>query len=283
MSSELVYRRVQALARSTGAKNSMRAPTQEYLIRHALESFVDRLNRSRHSAEFVLKGGILLGAYGVRRPTQDVDSNAIGSAVSPENLSEVVREIAGLDIDDGVEFNLESLTIREIREDAEYPGLRVRVGVRIASWRGIVSWDVSTGDPIVPPPRMITLERIFGEPIVMLGFAAESTVAENGITILERGLANTRWRDYVDIVALGRRGLDGDALLLAVRAVAKYRRVKLEPVSETLRGYGALQQARWSAWRRKEGLESDCELDLDEQVARVALILDPIFARGGEE
>ncbi|WP_211250741.1 nucleotidyl transferase AbiEii/AbiGii toxin family protein [Mycetocola saprophilus] len=184
MSSELVYRRVQALARSTGAKNGTRAPTQEYLIRHALESFVDRLNRSRHSKDFVLKGGILLGAYGVRRPTQDVDSNAIGLAVSPENLAGIVREIAGLDIDDGLDFNLDSLTIREIREDAEYPALRLRIGVRIASWRGTISWDVSTGDPIVPPPRIIKIDRILGEPIVMLGFAAESTVAEKASPFL---------------------------------------------------------------------------------------------------
>jgi hypothetical protein len=31
-------------------------PTQEYLIRHTLESFLDRLSRTAHAGDFVLKG-----------------------------------------------------------------------------------------------------------------------------------------------------------------------------------------------------------------------------------
>jgi hypothetical protein len=36
--------------------------------------------------------------------------------------------------------------------------------------------------------------------------------------------------------------------------------------------------AKWAAWRRKESLQSVAEEDLDAQVARVARILDPLFA-----
>lgn len=72
-----IFRRLQATARSAAAKAGTRAPTQEYLIRHLLESFLDRLTRTNHARSFVLKGGILLAAYGARRPTKDVDVNAI--------------------------------------------------------------------------------------------------------------------------------------------------------------------------------------------------------------
>jgi len=94
-----------------------------------------------------------------------------------------------------------------------------------------VAWDVSTGDPIVPAPREVTLERILGEPIRLIGYAPESTVAEKGVTILERGITSTRWRDYVDIVALGETGLDMDELLDASRAVAEYRGISLRPIT----------------------------------------------------
>ena len=44
-----------------------------------LESFLDRLTRTRHAQDFVLKGGILLASYGVRRPTKDLDAEAISA------------------------------------------------------------------------------------------------------------------------------------------------------------------------------------------------------------
>jgi len=61
----------------------------------------------------------------------------------------------------------------------------------------------------------------------MLGSAPETTVAEKGVTILERGTSSTRWRDYVDIVQLAVAGIDDQVLLESMRAVARYRSVTL--------------------------------------------------------
>ncbi|MBH0131418.1 nucleotidyl transferase AbiEii/AbiGii toxin family protein [Salinibacterium sp. NK8237] len=282
MNGDEVFRRIQAAARASVAANGSPAPTQEYLIRHSLESFLDRLNRTVHAPDFVLKGGLLLGAYGVRRPTKDADSNAIAADVTPEHLSQVVRDVAAVDAGDGVEFLLDTLNIAEIRDDADYPGVRVRVQVTVSSWQGVVAWDVSAGDPIVPAPREVTLERILGNPIRLVGYAPESTVAEKGVTILERGIASTRWRDYVDIVTLSGAGLDAAELLKAVRAVAAYREVSLSPIAPILQGYGALSQPKWAAWRKKERLQDVCAEKLDDQIAQVAAILDPIFEQGSE-
>lgn len=277
-----VFRRIQSAARSTAAKAGTTAPTQEYLIRHTLESFLDRLTRTSHAGDFVLKGGILLAAYGVRRPTKDTDSNAISSDVTAEHLAQVVRDIAATEVADGVLFDLDTISVQEIREQADYPALRVRVAVSIGPWKGVAAWDVSTGDPIVPPPRQVTIDRILGEPITLLGYAPETTIAEKGITILERGITSTRWRDYVDIVALAGAGINSDELLRSARAVARHRGVTLEPVAPHLAGYGAVAQAKWAAWRRKEHLESVCEESLDDQIALVASYLDSVFVLGPE-
>lgn len=278
-SGEEVFRQIQALARAAAANSETGAPTQEYLIRHTLESFLDRLARTSHAGDFVLKGGILLAAYGVRRPTKDTDANAVAADVTAEHLAQVVRDIAAINVDDGVVFDIDTISVHEIREQADYPGLRVRVAVSIGQWKGVAVWDVSTGDPIVPPPRQVTIGRILGEPITLLGYAPETTIAEKGVTILERGIASTRWRDYVDIVALARQGIDADELLRAARAVARHRGVTLEPVARHLAGYGAVAQAKWAAWRRKEHLESYCEENLDDQIKLVCEILDVVVAR----
>lgn len=275
-----VFRRIQFAARSAAANTGKGAPTQEYLIRHTLESFLDRLTRTAHAEDFVLKGGILLAAYGVRRPTKDADANAVGIDVTTDHLIAVVHDVAADEIDDGVVFDLDSISVQEIREQADYPGFRVRVGVSIGPWKGTASWDVSTGDPIVPAPRRVCIDRVLGDPIVLLGYAPETTIAEKGVTILERGITSTRWRDYVDIVQLARQGIDADELLRSARAVARHRGVALEPIAPHVVGYGQVGQAKWAAWRRKERLEAVCEADLDQQIALVASYLDPVLSHG---
>lgn len=111
----------------------------------------------------------------------------------------------------------------------------------------------------------------------LLGYAAETTIAEKAVTILERGITSTRWRDYVDIVQLCRHGFNPHELRRSAEAVARYRGVALEAVSPHLKGYGAIEQAKWVAWRRKERLEEVCEAQLNDQVALVARFIDPVF------
>lgn len=273
------YKQLQSAARSLGARTGKKPPTEEYLIRHALESFLDRLTRTPHADDFVLKGGILLAAYGARRPTRDADAEAVNTPLTIEHLTKVVRDVAALEVDDGVVFDIETISIREIREQAEYPGLRVKVAVAIASWKGSVTWDVSTGDPIVPAPRRIDLPRLLGEPIRLLGYAPETTIAEKGVTILERGRTSTRWRDHVDFVALAGQGIDEDELHRAAKTVAAYRGVTLGPIAPLIVGYGETGQKKWAAWRLSEQLEDVSEPLLDDQMTKVAAILDPVFSR----
>lgn len=276
-----VFREIQSQARSTAAREGRAAPTAELVIRHALESFLDRLTRTDHANDFVLKGGILLGAYDVRRPTKDVDSEAVDANVTEEHVRQVVADISNIDADDGLVFDLDSLDVAEIREQDDYPGLRVRLKAQLGNQPCQISWDISTGDPIVPAPRRVRVPRVIGADIEMWGYAPETIIAEKGVTILERGTASTRWRDYVDIVRLAEtRDLDLDELRRSAEAVARHRNVDLQPIGEAVDGYGAEQQPKWAAWRRKQKVEATTEEDLDDQMARVASTLDPIF--GGE-
>lgn len=274
-----VFRQLQ---RQANASRKTDAPiaTGELVTRHALESFLDRLQRTPHGREFVLKGGILLAGYGIRRPTKDVDSEATSASVTAAHIEQVVMDVASVEVQDGLELDLDSLDVETIREAADYPGLRMRVHGAVGTARVVVAWDISTGDPVIPLPTMVSIPRVLGEPIELLGYAPETSIAEKGVTILERGITSTRWRDYVDIVQLAKQGIDPDVLLDSAWAVARYRQVTLRPVARSVAGYGAASQAKWAAWRRKEGLENMCEPDLDDQMLEVIAILDPVFSRG---
>lgn len=143
---------------------------------------------------------------------------------------------------------------------------------------GELAWDVSSGDPIVPPPRLIELQRVLGDPIPIWSYAPETAIAEKVVTLLERGITSTRWRDYVDIVQLHRgQRTDPAALREALEAVAHYRNVELRAVETVVDGYGAASQVKWAAWRRKNGAQDLCEELLDDQMRLIAHVLNPML------
>lgn len=65
---EEIFRELQRLARADGRRTGKHTPTAAYLTRHGLESFLARLSQTEHADDFILKGGILVGVYGVRLP-----------------------------------------------------------------------------------------------------------------------------------------------------------------------------------------------------------------------
>lgn len=281
ISSDEVFRRLQRQARAAARETGSAPPTQEYLARYGLEGFLDRLTRTSHADNFVLKGGLLIAVYNARRATRDIDSEAVGVAVTPVYIEQVVRDLAAVRVDDGLTFDLGSLDVREIRDDAEYPGFRTRIKAHLGAHTLTVPWDVSTGDPIVPAPHTVALPRLLGGEIEMSAYRLETILAEKGVTILERGITSTRWRDYVDIVRLARTNtIDPELLLESARAVARFRGVELEPIAGHVGRYGEVGQAKWAAWRRKEQLEDSCEELLDDQMRLVAEVVDPVFVHG---
>ncbi|MHB1433262.1 MAG: nucleotidyl transferase AbiEii/AbiGii toxin family protein [Streptosporangiaceae bacterium] len=68
-----------------------RRPTQELLQLYVLEGFLARLAASEVCGSFVLKGGVLLAAFGARRPTKDVDLAALDVANDTGTVLELVR------------------------------------------------------------------------------------------------------------------------------------------------------------------------------------------------
>jgi hypothetical protein len=231
--------------------------TAEYLRLYALEGFLLRLAHSPHRNKFVLKGGVLLAAYGLRRPTTDIDGAALQTPDEVEDIRQFVAAVASTalpaELDDGLMFDLDSVTAEAIRDEDKNSGVRIRLVARLASAREPFHVDVTIGDPIWPGPTEISLPRLLGqEPIQLRGYPMEMVLAEKIVTALQRGSASTRWRDFGDIfVITGRLTFRAGEVRQALQTVAGYRHVELANLDDALDGYAEIGQPRWASWRRK--------------------------------
>jgi len=256
--------------------------TQELLTLYALEGLLARLAASDHRDQLVLKGGMLLAAFGQRRPTRDLDVHALDLAGDLDPIRQLVADIAAVPIEDGLEFDAAGATAQVIRDDEEYSGVRVALDAMLHTARLKTKIDVNVGDPIWPAPQEIIVPRLLDEaPLVLRGYPLHMILAEKLVTAIDRGTANTRWRDFADIYLLTRQQPVVAANLdEAIRRVAAHRVVVVAPLAEVLAGFPDLSQAKWRAWRAKQDLTDRLPAELADVIADVSTFADPILEHG---
>ncbi len=245
------YLDLQNMARRDGR------PTDELLQLYALEGFLDRLARSGHADRLVLKGGVLLAAFGNRRATRDADFAAMQLANDTDTILGLIREVAHMDVDDGLRYAPDSATAEIIRDEDEYSGTRVNLDAVLHRARLRFHVDVNVGDPIWPGPRIVHVPRLLGgQAVALTGYPLHMVHAEKIVTAVQRGTASTRWRDFGDIWTLsGSHATNGSDLVNAIVEVADHRRASLLPLAQVLDGYALLSQRRYAVWRRKQDLD----------------------------
>jgi hypothetical protein len=150
---------LRALAKKDGRTSA------EYLRLYALEGFLARLAASAHADDLVLKGGVLLAAYALRRPTADIDFASQNRSNEVQEVRNLVIEIAQIqlrDADDGLTFDTNTVTAELIREENEYSGVRVSLRAHLATAVEPFHIDVNVGDPIWPAPGEVLLPNYSG-------------------------------------------------------------------------------------------------------------------------
>ena len=267
------YLELQRKARHSGR------PTDELIQLYALEGFLDRLARSAYVDRFVLKGGVLLAALDARRPTRDIDLAAHDIENTAAHVLSLIREIAAIDVDDGLVFDAGHATAETIRDEDQYSGVRVTLSGTLSRATIRLHVDINVGDPIWPEPQPVQLPRLLAGTLVVRGYPLEMVFAEKIITALARGTANTRWRDFLDLYVLIRRhGVEARTLRASMQSVAQYRGIPLSPLESTLIGFPEIAQSRWLAWLRKQRLESAAPEDFSTVLELVVSFADPVLS-----
>lgn len=200
MTPKQTFNALQRIAREQGRA------VQELLTLYLLERFLARLVESSYADSFVLKGGVLLAGYGLRRPTRDVDMQAIDFVLDEEHCRQVLAEVTATAADDGVVLDAIPTRIEQIRDEEQYSGLRIHVTAKLHRAQIALKLDISTGDPISPHTQLVTMPRILGGEFTLTGHPPKTVIAEKAVTVLQRGATSARWRDYMDIRFLSQAG-----------------------------------------------------------------------------
>ena len=197
---------MQLKARINNMAKEAGIPAQAMMQNYLLERLLERLAESPWRDNVVIKGGVLISSLvGVgSRTTMDLDTTVRGFDLTHESAERAFREIAAVQADDDWEFEFDRT--EDIRETDDYPGIRVHLKANYAPMSAPLTVDVTTGDRITPEAVEYSYPLLFGEgEITLMAYPVETVLAEKLETVVTRGVANTRPRDFYDIhVLMGR-------------------------------------------------------------------------------
>ena len=160
---------------------------------------------------------MLLAAFDERRPTADVDLLATAVANDVETISAFMQAVLAIEVDDGVVFERDDLRAQVIRDTDPYTGVRITVPARIDRTRHPLRVDINVGDPVTPAPVDVSYPSLLGDPFEIVGYPLETVLAEKIVTMIDRGDATTRDRDFADVYVLtGRHEVDAEQLAAAI-------------------------------------------------------------------
>jgi len=201
------------------------------LTRYALERLLYRLGTSQYADKFVLKGAMLLAVWGggAHRPTRDLDFLGYGEP-SDEQLIDSFRQICRTHVEpDGLEFNIESIRVTEIREQEEYNGRRVQFVAELGNARIPIQVDIGFGDAVTPEVYEISYPTLLEFPAPRIrAYPRESVVSEKLQAMVSLGMANSRMKDFYDIRMMARQfPFEGEVLVEAIKTTFDRRRTEI--------------------------------------------------------
>ena len=197
------------------------------LSRYGMERLLYRISKSQHERTFILKGAMLFTAWSghPHRATKDIDLLGTG-APDLERLREIFREVCAAVVEeDGVVFDADSVLASRIKEEANYEGVRVQLRGKLGSAVLDLQIDIGFGDAITPRPVSAEFPVLLDAPAPRLRmYPRETVIAEKFEAMLQLGIANSRMKDFFDIIFLARSfEFDGATLVSAIGATLARR------------------------------------------------------------
>lgn len=262
---------------------------QLVLTRYANERLLYRLASSGHASRFVLKGAALFTIWTgePHRATRDVDLLGFGDP-SEEHIRSVFAEVLAVEVDDdGVRFDATTLDVGPIREEQDYGGVRVVLTAQVTSAKVRLQVDVGFGDAITPNAVNVDFPSLLDFPTPNLrAYPRETVVAEKLEAMVKLGQANSRMKDFYDLIVLSQTfPFEGELLVRAIAATFARRGTPLPaglPVALTPEFTDdRMKTTQWGAFLRKSSAPNRRELrDVAATIAR--FVEEPLAAAATE-
>ncbi len=232
-----------------------------------MERFLERVSLSKYKNNFILKGGMLVASIvGVdMRATMDIDTTVKALPLNEADAERIITEICEIPLEDGVSFKISSVT--NIMTDFEYPGIRMTLEATLDRMRQPIKLDISTDDVITLAAVEYEYKLMFEDrTISLLSYNTETLLAEKMQTIITRGLANTRMRDFYDVCGIARLNadkIDYGLLVEAFQATFKKRETvfsksEVEDTLSKIKNDGPLAEM-WEQFRKKNFFVGDLQ------------------------
>ena len=267
-------------ARLLNIAKAQGADFNQVLVRFALERILYRLSQSAHADHFLLKGALLFTLWYdmPHRTTRDADLLGFGAS-DLESIAQTFRDIASVEVDDGITFDPSSVSVEEIRKDAGYAGARVLITGEIAKARCKTQIDIGFGDAVTPGPVHAVYPVLIADlPAPRLRtYPVYTVISEKLHAIALLGMTNSRLKDYLDLwVLLDREALNANTLARAIAATFIRRGMPVPavlPIGLTDEfATDSSRQAMWHALLKKNEITIT---PLSDVVAKLRAILEP--------
>jgi predicted nucleotidyltransferase component of viral defense system len=268
--------------------NIARSEKRDYnrlLLLYLQERFLVRLAVSKYQKQFVLKGGVFLySRYGsLARPTIDLD--LLGQGLTPDLtlLADIMRDIAAQPLEDGVNFDPDTVVASRIKEDAEYEGVRVKITAYMDSAQITMQVDIGFGDRLIPKPKPFdypTLLELSVPAPTILAYAIETVVAEKFHAMVSLGASNSRTKDFYDIYQISRQeSFDVKILKEAITATFEKRESPLEQGKDFLNRPPLDSPVLLQGWEKLRLANPTLRAPetFEEVIAQIKRFLEPLF------
>lgn len=260
-------RQLKALIRNKSHGDNAKATT---LIRnYVMERLLERISLSAYGDKLILKGGLLIASMvGLdNRATMDMDTTMRNSNLSSEDAGKMIEDIIAIPLEDGIQFVIKEIS--NIMDEAEYPGIRLKLEATLDTMKTPLKIDISTDDVITPKEVNYEYKLMFEErSISVLAYNLETILAEKIETILSRGILNTRMRDYYDLMILNvvkSEEIDYANLRKALGATCR-KRESYESLADSAHileqiKYDVGLRGQWKIYQRKYEYAADYKWD----------------------
>ena len=218
------------------------------------------------------------------RPTLDIDFMGTGISNDKSSIIDAFKEIAEITVeDDGVVFIADSIDASDIAVEKKYPGVRITVEAHLDTVVKELTFDIGFGDVIKPRPLSMEYPVIFSEMKApeLIAYSLETVVAEKFQTMIDRGEANSRMKDYYDLyrIILSHK-FDENDLLSAIIATFDNRKTEYIPNHQLFSDGFAnnpLLVQRWNNYRRK--LEDIKDVSFDTVMMVIGNFMKPYWEK----
>lgn len=206
--------------------------SQKFYQLFYFERILERISKSSYRGKIILKGGLLLTSIigDDERTTKDMDATLKGIPLTKNEVEKVFNEILNMDIDDEVLFKI--ISIKDIRLEDEYGGFRLNILSKLDNNKTYITVELTTGDVITPREIKYNYNSIFEDKkIPIMSYTLETILAEKFQTVVNRGLLNTRLKDFYDIYILVNTKmseLSKENLINAIKNTFKRRKTSLD-------------------------------------------------------